>query len=161
MQCLSEKIAQKLNQSRPVRFVAARVSLALPTRRTQCARELWPAEELVELIKLSVEGTTRTQLHLKFQRSTSKIFSKIQKHTKMLQGLARSLQAGKLQSACQDRESFDSLLKYIRTYRSLAEVLKEEDHLAQLRSVVPQFLTASLPQDLDLILKRILSRGLT
>jgi hypothetical protein len=79
----------------------------------------------------------------------------------MLQGLARSLQAGKLQSACQDRESFDSLLKYIRTYRSLAEVLEDESHLAQLRSVVPQFLTASLPQDLDLILKRILSRGLT
>ena len=47
-------------------------------------REIWTDSELNQLIQMSVQGCTRSQMEKVFQRTTGKIFSKIQKHVAML-----------------------------------------------------------------------------
>jgi hypothetical protein len=57
-------------------------------------REIWSPEEFLKLIQLSVEGVSRVELEKIFERSTGKIFSKLQKHSAMLNKVKADLDLG-------------------------------------------------------------------
>ena len=120
--------------------------------KTLAKREVWCDEEFLLLIKMSVMGESRAQMEKVFKRTTGKIFSKIQKHSHMLERVKDQLSRQDKPAGLPQPEALDSLIKFVTIYFNLS---KKWPGLPN----VPEFL--SREHDLSGLTQRVTVQGLT